>query len=72
MTNKETDLSRAQWRTSSLSGSNGQCVQVAFIDSRVAVRDSKDPRGSVLIFTRSEWHAFAGGIRLGEFEFPAS
>jgi len=46
------DLSRAVWRTSSYSGQNGDCVEVAYnIPSLVAVRDSKD-RGDL---TRAAW-----------------
>lgn len=63
------DLSRAEWRTSSFSGSNGQCVQVAFLDGGdVAVRDSKNAEGPALIFTPGEWKAFVGGVRDGEFD----
>jgi Domain of unknown function (DUF397) len=63
------DLSRAVWRTSSYSGGNG-CVEVAFVDSQVGVRDSKDRQGPVLVFTANEWEAFIGGARDGEFELP--
>jgi hypothetical protein len=34
----------------------------------VAVRDSKDPDGPALIFTPDEWHAFAAGMKDGEFD----
>ncbi|MGH3982427.1 MAG: DUF397 domain-containing protein [Pseudonocardiaceae bacterium] len=34
----------------------------------VAMRDSKDPDGPVLAFSRAEWRAFLGGIRPGEFD----
>ncbi|GGO81677.1 DUF397 domain-containing protein [Nonomuraea cavernae] len=69
MTGQEVDLSRAKWRTSSFSGSNGQCVQVAFLGGgHVAVRDSKDPTGPVLTFTAGEWNAFIRGAKEGEFE----
>lgn len=54
------------WRKSSLSGMNG-CVEVAFEDRKVLVRDSKDPKGPSLSFTRQEWEAFVGGVRHGEF-----
>jgi hypothetical protein len=63
------DLSRAKWRKSSFSGSNG-CVEVAFIDGRIAVRDSKDRRSPVLIFDRREWVAFIRATQNGEFEPP--
>jgi hypothetical protein len=61
------DISSAAWRKSTLSNANG-CVEVAFIDNRVAVRDSKDRHGPVLLFTPAEWTAFVAGIRNGEFE----
>lgn len=32
------------------------------------VRDSKDPNGPVLTFSRDEWLAFIGGVRAGEFD----
>ncbi len=59
--------SSAAWRKSTLSAHNG-CVEVAFVDDHVAVRDSKDRRGPVLVFTRTEWTAFVAGIRRGEFD----
>jgi hypothetical protein len=63
------NLSRASWRTSARSGGNG-CVEVAFVDRQVAVRDSKDRQGPVLLFTPAEWEAFLGGVHDGEFELP--
>lgn len=63
------DLSRAAWRKSTYSASNG-CVEVAFVDGQVGVRDSKDREGPALVFTASEWEAFLAGARDGEFEFP--
>jgi hypothetical protein len=61
------DLSTATWRKSSWSGANG-CVEVAVVGDRVAVRDSKDRRGPVLLFTADEWASFLGGVRDGEFD----
>jgi hypothetical protein len=61
------DLSVAVWRKSTLSGKNG-CVEVALVAGHLAVRDSKDPQGPVLLFTPAEWAAFVGGVRNGEFD----
>lgn len=63
------DLSRAVWRKSSRSGSNG-CVEVALDPTEVAVRDSKDRNGPVLLFNAHEWEAFLAGMRNGEFDQP--
>jgi hypothetical protein len=41
---------------------------MAFVDGAVAIRDSKDQQGSVLLFTPGEWTAFLMGVRGGEFE----
>jgi hypothetical protein len=61
--------SGCNWVKSSLSFSNGNCVEVADLpDGGVGVRNSRDPRGSVLQFTPDEWHAFLGGVRNGEFD----
>ena len=61
------DLSHAVWRKATQSYANG-CVEVAFVDGRIAVRDSKDAQGPVLVFTRQEWTAFISGVRDGEFD----
>ena len=63
------DLSRAVWVKSTRSQHNG-CVEVAFDDGQVAIRDTKDRQGPVLVFTANEWEAFIGGARDGEFELP--
>lgn len=60
------DLSNATWRKSSLSAAS-DCVEVAFVDGQVALRNSKDQDGSVLVFTSTEWEAFIGGVQGGEF-----
>jgi len=63
------DLSRARWLKSSRSGpACDNCVEVAFMDDAIAVRDSKNPDGPTLIFTTAEWDAFVGGAKDGEFD----
>jgi Domain of unknown function (DUF397) len=59
----------ALWRKSARSGTSG-CVEVAFINGRVAVRDSKHKEGPILTFTPMEWQTFLRGVRNGEFNFP--
>ena len=58
----------AIWVKSSLSFSNGNCVEVASLPAgEIGVRNSRDPDGPVLRFRPAEWHAFVGRARLGEF-----
>ncbi|MET7803259.1 DUF397 domain-containing protein [Micromonospora chersina] len=48
------------WRKSSHSGDEGACVEMALLPEAVAVRDSKDPAGPVLVFPPAAWAAFTG------------
>jgi hypothetical protein len=57
----------AEWRRSSRSGTQGNCVEVRVIDDTIEVRDSKNPDGPILRFTFAEWTAFVGGAEDGEF-----
>ncbi|WP_239377608.1 MULTISPECIES: DUF397 domain-containing protein [unclassified Frankia] len=62
------DLTNAEWRKSSYSATQTNCVEVARTSEIIAVRDSKDPTGPVLVFTPSEWAAFVAGVSDGEFD----
>lgn len=65
--------SGSHWFKSSLSFAHGDCVEAAHLsDGCIGVRDSKDPAGPMLRFTPSEWTAFLGGVRNGEFDNLAS
>jgi len=61
---QSTDL--AQWRKSSYSGYNGNCVEVADLGAGIGVRDSKAGAGSpVLQFARADWAAFLVSVKGG-------
>jgi len=65
----ERPVSGPDWVKSSLSFSNGNCVEVASLPhGEIGVRNSRDADGAVLRFTPDEWHAFLGGVRNGEFD----
>jgi hypothetical protein len=61
---------RQGWFKSSFSINGGACVEVRFADGTAQVRDSKNPDGPVLVFSRGEWDAFELGVFHGEFPFP--
>jgi hypothetical protein len=52
------DLSGADWRKSSHSSANGQCVEVAYVSGHAATRDSKNPAGPALVFAQHTVRAF--------------
>jgi uncharacterized protein DUF397 len=58
------------WRKGSYSNGNGgnNCVEVAFLDDSVAVRDSKNRTGPELTFTKAEWAAFVNSTKNSEFD----
>jgi predicted secreted Zn-dependent protease len=58
------------WKKSMASASSN-CVEVADDSKSIYVRDSKDPAGPVLAFTKTEWKAFLAGVRAGEFDSPS-
>jgi hypothetical protein len=54
------------WRRSSRSGMDGNCVEARLSGRAVQVRDSKDPDGPVLTFGGDEWRAFTGALKAGQ------
>ncbi|HET6529637.1 MAG TPA: DUF397 domain-containing protein [Actinoplanes sp.] len=49
--------------------SAGTCVEVAKVENRYLIRDSKSPQVPPLSFTEDEWVAFVEGVNAGEFRF---
>jgi Domain of unknown function (DUF397) len=62
-------LGEVQWRKSRASNPSGNCVEVAALPGgEVAVRNSRQPDGPALVYTRAEIAAFLAGVRNGEFD----
>ena len=58
-TSTTASMQKTIWRTSSYSGTQGNCVQIAAnLPGTIAVRDSKNPHGPVLTFHSDVWRAF--------------
>jgi hypothetical protein len=55
------------WRASSRS-QNTNCVEVGEMETAVAMRDSKDREGPVLVFARDRWIDFVASAKAGEFD----
>ncbi len=62
-------LPDAAWRKSRYSGAMGNCVELAHLGGgEIAMRNSRDPRGPALVYTRAEIEAFLAGAKDGEFD----
>ncbi|TYK46222.1 DUF397 domain-containing protein [Actinomadura decatromicini] len=56
-------LSQAQWRKSTYSGGNeGECVEIANLNGRIAIRDSKSPHTCHVTLTRQDFTALLGRL----------
>jgi hypothetical protein len=51
------------WRTSSRSVGDGACVEVAFTDTSVLVRDSKDQVGPILMLDINSWNSLISSLK---------
>ncbi len=61
-------MGELNWRKSSFSGEQGDCVEVADLpNGGRLVRDTKGT-GATQSYTESEWQAFVKGVKAGEFD----
>jgi hypothetical protein len=56
-------MNEQAWRTSSYTGSQGNCVEVGDADRAILVRDTKDRNGGTLTFTAAAWQSFANSLK---------
>ncbi len=64
----ESERANLVWLKARSSGANGQCVEIGADEGKIAMRDSKDPDGPILVFSKAEFRAFLEGARTGEFD----
>jgi hypothetical protein len=63
-------LAGATWRKSQRSNSQGACVELARLDAgTVAMRNSRDPQGTALIYSATAVRAMVSALRSGEFDY---
>ena len=63
----EAERSALFWLKAQASGATG-CVEIASTVDKIAMRDSKDPDGPILVYTPTEFSAFLKGARNREFD----
>lgn len=56
------------WRKSVRSGYQGNCVELAVAGEAVAVRNSRDPHGTVLAFSADGMADFLSSVKNGELD----
>ncbi|WP_067694285.1 DUF397 domain-containing protein [Nocardia jejuensis] len=62
------ELLQLIWFKADRSLANSQCVEVAHVSGRrIAMRDSKDPGGPMLVFEPDQWENFLAGARDNQF-----
>jgi hypothetical protein len=61
------DFSKVLWRKSRRS-TNGSCVELAPLTEGVAVRDSKNPDGAQLAFTRSDFRRLVVRVKANSLD----
>ncbi|MFE7115280.1 DUF397 domain-containing protein [Streptomyces sp. NPDC057654] len=67
----ELDFSDVIWEKSPFSGGNDNCVEFGVIGHLVAIRDSKRPEQTPLVFDRGEMAAMIAGAKDGTFDHLA-
>jgi hypothetical protein len=55
-----------KWRKSTRCDS-ASCVEVAFVNGSVGMRDSKVADGPILRLSEQSWASFVAGVRAGDF-----
>jgi hypothetical protein len=58
------------WHRSRYCGEAGSCVEVAKVGDAVAMRDSKNPDGPILLFDQVQWTAFLATVCTEEYPNP--
>jgi hypothetical protein len=58
------------WFKSSHSSESANCVEVAYSEDGILVRDSKNPEGPTLSYRLDTWRNFIEAVASGELDKP--
>lgn len=61
------DCAEVRWRRAAGCESSN-CAEIAIDDDVIEIRNSSARDAGTASFTRSEWAAFIGGVKAGEFD----
>lgn len=62
-------LSEVRWQKSRRSNPSGNCVEMGLLPSgEIAVRNSRHPEGSALVYSSAEIAEFLHGAKAGDFD----
>lgn len=64
----ELDFSGVAWEKSPFSSGGNNCVEFGTVGEYVALRDSKNPEQTPLVYTRGEIAALLAGAKAGAFD----
>jgi len=64
------DMTCVNWRKSTYSLANGNCVEVGTGQALVAVRDSRDPDGPTIKVSPRAWIEFAEHVKRVTLRYP--
>jgi hypothetical protein len=67
------ELAGASWRKSQRSNSQGACVEIARLyQGTIAMRNSRDPQGTALVYPADAVRALVSVVRTGELDYLVS
>lgn len=64
---KKNNTGELEFRKSSYCQGCFACVETAFEEEKVHIRNSQDPSQKTITFSRGEWSSFVKGVKAGEF-----
>jgi hypothetical protein len=59
-------MMNVEWRKSTYSTDQGNCVEAASVPDAIAIRDSKNPNGPNLAFAPESWEAYTSHVKASQ------